>query len=292
MNSSSVDRALQRARGALTPDPSARARVLGRLEMRFPELADGAGAELESSATLGRSRPDAARGGASRPGLWRAIRATGAGGAALGTGLVMAGFIAGYATRTPPQAPREPGHASAVAPVTASSSAAGEPLADRTPPHSASDRTGSAPNGSEEDAVKDGNAGRDGRARSPAPKQTSALETAGPNPRSQLEHELFVLQRAERALRNDNAELALALLAQLDAEHPRALLGEERSATRLMASCQAGKDGAARAAHMFLERHTRSVYGDRLRAACQLETDPEKSAGAATDAAARDIDGR
>jgi hypothetical protein len=120
----------------------------------------------------------------------------------------------------------------------------------------------------------------------------AAAEPAPSDPRRQLEQELLALQRAERALRNDNAALALALLDELDARYARPLLGEERSATRSMAACQAGSTGAVAAARTFLDSHPRSVYGDRIRAACQLETGVRNSSDPATDGAPHDIDGR
>jgi hypothetical protein len=58
-----------------------------------------------------------------------------------------------------------------------------------------------------------------------------------------------------------------------------------------MASCRAGRPSAPDAALAFLAAHPRSVYGDRIRSSCQLETEAKKSR-AETDDAPADIDGR
>src|SRR5262245_59608082 len=100
MNSNSVDQTLQRARGALTPSAKERAHVLELLGARFPELAASRVPALGSSSAFPQGRaPSAARNGASRSAVWPAIRAAGAGGVALGVGLVAAGFVAGYIAR-------------------------------------------------------------------------------------------------------------------------------------------------------------------------------------------------
>jgi type IV secretory pathway VirB10-like protein len=246
--------------------------VLERLGQRFPQLASSS-PNFPAAATP--------------PRLWPALRATGASGAALGAGLVLAGFIAGYVAKPERSIPREPPERRAASSIAADEAGSAKPPQQPLE----SERTEEARAAPEPAPVVDG-------AQQPQrehPARSASRAAAGDSradPRRQLEQELLALQRAERALRNDSAELALALLAELDLQHPRALLGEERSATRIMASCQAGKEDATIAAERFLEGHPRSVYGDRIRAACRLESDRQKSRGAATDAAARDIDGR
>ena len=285
MNSNSIDRTLQRARGDLTPSSNERAHVLERLGVRFPELASSGGLPLESNLE---PRPERLPSSEARSGFWQTIRGTGAAGVTLGAGLVAAGFIAGFTLKTELLPPREPPAMRAVAPValTASDDSPAQPGTERAPP----ERSERASEGSEPVGIKDASTPRDRRAPPPSPR--AAREPAQPDLRQQLEQELLALQRAERALRNDNAELALALLTKLDAQHARPLLGEERTATRSMASCQADVPGAAAAARTFLENHPRSVYGERIRASCQLETGARNPAGRATDAAPRDIDGR
>jgi hypothetical protein len=286
MTSDSIDRTLQRARGALTPSSNERGHVLERLGVRFPELASSAGLTAESNL---QPRPEGLRSSEAPAGFWRTIRGTGAGGVSLGAGLVAAGFIAGYAVKTELSPPREPPALQAAAPSapTASADAPAEPAPEPLPEQSERARAASEPLGSTDPSTP-----RDRRARPLAPTPRAAAEPAQPDPRQQLEQELLALKRAERALRSDNAELALAVLAELDAQHPRPLLGEERTATRSMASCQANIPGAAAAARTFLDSHPRSVYGDRIRASCQLETGVRNPPGTATDVAPRDIDGR
>lgn len=287
MNANSIDRTLQGARGALTPSSDDRGRVLERLGVRFPELASSAGLSIAAS---GQPRPERLPSSEARAGFWRTIRGTGAGGVTLGAGLVAVGFIAGYALKTELSPPREPPALQAAASVApaASDEAPAEPVSEQ-PPSEPSER---APTASEPLVSADASTPRGRRARPLAPAPRAVAETVQPDPPQQLEQELLALQRAERALRSDNAELALALLAELDAQHPRPLLGEERTATRSMASCQANIPSAAAAARTFLESHPRSVYGDRIRASCQLETGSRNPSGRATDAAPRDIDAR
>jgi hypothetical protein len=287
MTADSIDRTLQRARGALTPSSSERAHVLERLGVRFPELASSAGLNIESNL---QPRPERLPSSEPRAGFWRTIRGTGAGGAALGAGLVAAGFIAGLALKAELSPPRDPPAPQAAAPVTlaASDDTLGKPAPEQPPP----DQSERAPTASELPGSTGPSTPRDRRTRPLAPTPRAAAEPAPPAPPQQLEQELLALQRAERALRSDNAELALAVLAELDARHPRPLLGEERTATRSMASCQANIPGAIAAARTFLDSHPRSVYGDRIRASCQLETGVRNPSGSATDPAPRDIDGR
>jgi hypothetical protein len=86
-----------------------------------------------------------------------------------------------------------------------------------------------------------------------------------------FERELALLQRAERAIRNEDPALALSLLGELEREYPRAALAEERKAARVMANCQANEPTAALAAERFLREAPSSVYSDRVRALCRLE---------------------
>jgi hypothetical protein len=82
------------------------------------------------------------------------------------------------------------------------------------------------------------------------------------------EAELALLQRSERALRARQAELALALLDELDVHYPKTRFGEERRAARILARCQAGDASALSAAQAFLQAHPRSVYSKRILETC------------------------
>jgi outer membrane protein assembly factor BamD (BamD/ComL family) len=84
------------------------------------------------------------------------------------------------------------------------------------------------------------------------------------------------VQRAERAIRNRDPALALSLLGELDRQHPAALLGEERTAARVMANCQAQEPTASLAAERFLRESPNSVYSDRVRALCGLAAPDRK----------------
>jgi hypothetical protein len=103
------------------------------------------------------------------------------------------------------------------------------------------------------------------RARTAAPQSdlpSGALEAADPN------QELALLRRAERAVRNDDSALALALIAELEERHPRSSLLEERRAVELLAYCLAGASDARTRAQRFLREHPRSVYAGRIADKC------------------------
>jgi hypothetical protein len=80
------------------------------------------------------------------------------------------------------------------------------------------------------------------------------------------------LQRAERAVRADNAALALALIGELEARYPRSTLLEERSAIQLLAHCRAGATDARMRAARFLRQHPSSLYAGRIRELCPSES--------------------
>ncbi|MEO8183726.1 MAG: hypothetical protein ABI895_33265 [Deltaproteobacteria bacterium] len=93
-----------------------------------------------------------------------------------------------------------------------------------------------------------------------------------------LAGEVALLQRAEHAIRAGDAELALALLTELDREFPAASLPEERAAARVLAQCtrartSAGPSEASRAragAESFLADDPASVYATRIRSSCSF----------------------
>jgi hypothetical protein len=96
--------------------------------------------------------------------------------------------------------------------------------------------------------------------------------------------EVALLQRAERAIRQREPVLALALLAQLDREFPSSSLAQARAAARVLAECeeaQATAGGVARSparakAERFLASHSPSVYADRISELCELEDAPSR----------------
>jgi hypothetical protein len=104
-------------------------------------------------------------------------------------------------------------------------------------------------------------------------RRPSASRAATPRPvrqeSSSLAAELALLQRARTALSHDNPRLALGIVAELDERFPNGLLQEERSATRLLASCALGEPSDIKGLlRTFAERYPESVYRARAEAAC------------------------
>lgn len=100
----------------------------------------------------------------------------------------------------------------------------------------------------------------------------SAAPSALP-PSDSLSDELELLRRAERTLRSGNSQVALGLLDELDARFPKGQLLEERTAARVMARCQLDTEEGARArGNAYLLAHSQSVYADRVRTLCHLDS--------------------
>jgi hypothetical protein len=88
-----------------------------------------------------------------------------------------------------------------------------------------------------------------------------------------LAKEVEALRAVDRALRDSQPGLALALLRELDQVVPHGKLDEERAATSAIARCASGvAPPGSDLATEFVNRHPRSVYRDRVEAACG-ETD-------------------
>jgi hypothetical protein len=108
-----------------------------------------------------------------------------------------------------------------------------------------------------------------------------------------LTREVALLERIDRALRSGEGGVAAALLDELDRSVPTPVLHDERAAARVLARCvAAGAAGssAQRQAHSdakrFLARDPASVYADRIRAACPLDS-PATNEGAHIEEAVR-----
>jgi hypothetical protein len=84
-----------------------------------------------------------------------------------------------------------------------------------------------------------------------------------------LAEALQVLHRAERAIYSSKAAWAISLLDELDERAPKAMLREERIATRVLALCA---DGQVERAEQLAARARReapsSIYGALLLRAC------------------------
>jgi hypothetical protein len=77
------------------------------------------------------------------------------------------------------------------------------------------------------------------------------------------------VQRAQRALESAAPSAALALLDELDARFPAALLIEERLATRVLALCASGAVARAkRAAAQLVAHNPSSIYAARIAQSC------------------------
>jgi hypothetical protein len=183
------------------------------------------------------------------PSGWAALKATGASGVVAAALLAGGGFALGFLARGE----------SSVKQVTV-----GPPLTPQVvvQPAPAEARAPSATSGVPAVVVADDSVARPS-ARAPARRATKPSS-------DDAQQELVLLQRVERALRNEDAALALVLLAELEQRFPRTALGEERRAARLMSHCIQEERGAAEAARTFLSRHPASVYQNRLRSLCKI----------------------
>lgn len=105
----------------------------------------------------------------------------------------------------------------------------------------------------------------------PARVEPEKVEPAKPEPTpADLEAEMKLIRGADAALRAGRSGEALTLLAQHQAEHPRASLAHEREGLRAIAQCQLGAAGSTAAAQRFIEHAPRSPLAPRLRSACRI----------------------
>lgn len=89
------------------------------------------------------------------------------------------------------------------------------------------------------------------------------------SPAASLEAELRALRSVERALREHEPGMALALLRELDRTVPDGKLVEEREATAAIARCTLGDlPFGVSPARDFADRHADSVYLERVEQAC------------------------
>lgn len=257
-----LDKQLSRAWQALSPPAELEAKVRARL----------AAAGLATTSQAGALPRAMTRAGAG----WRALRSSGGVGVVVGAALLGLGFVAGQLVRSPAGV-NEP---TPRLPVAVPAAAAPAPAASPAPAVSPAPLTGSRPT----DAPS-ADAATPPAASAPSTQATASRhapvssERAAVRARPQraaparstpdaANGELLLLERAERALRARNADLALVLADQLEERYPSSLLHEERSAIELMALCQAGSSRAIMLGEVFARRYPGSVYAERITDEC------------------------
>jgi hypothetical protein len=98
-----------------------------------------------------------------------------------------------------------------------------------------------------------------------APVSERPLESPEPALYDELSH----VRRAQMALKQGNASLALGLMLSLDEAQPGGALLAERSVTKVLALCQLGRESeATKLAREVLSEGDASVYRRRLSASC------------------------
>lgn len=255
-----LDKQLSRAWQALSPPAELEVRVRARLAASGLATTSKAGALPRASARAGAG--------------WRALRSSGGVGVIVGAALLGLGFTAGRLL-----APASPPHAqtaalAAPATVTEPTDA---PAATRP---GVTDVKSVAPAPAPLDVVSTPATVEPAPAPTPTGTARPPLETrpvasranaraaraprAGDAPNT----ELMLLERAERAVRARNADLALVLADQLEERYPSSQLHEERRAIELMALCQAGSSRALALGERFARRYPGSVYAERITDEC------------------------
>jgi hypothetical protein len=92
-----------------------------------------------------------------------------------------------------------------------------------------------------------------------------------------LDEEVRQLRRIERAIRDGNPRLAVAIADNLDRDMPRGQLLTERRAARLMAGCQLDVAAGAVAAARFLATNPQTAYASRIRELCGVTSDEQRN---------------
>lgn len=186
------------------------------------------------------------------------------------TGIVAAalGFALGYAMgRGDAPAPPERDAARVAPAVNGLQHVLEPPMSDRSvlalAPSPSSDSTPPASQPTHEPPVAPRSTGS-----SSAPPSAAARRPPAPRQQGDFAEVLERLRRANVALRQGQASLALIQLAELD-RNAGEVLREEREVTRVLALCAAGDTPAARRAAEPLRRGAeRSIYAPRLDASC------------------------
>jgi hypothetical protein len=235
-----VERHLQRAWQAFAPPSNLREVVRARLTSSTAATLGAAGMGLASNA-----RPE---------GTWTSLSSSGSLRALVGAGLLGIGLLSGYWIRDRQQEAPPP------------------PLSSGSPnqPPPAVQLPVLAEPALQSVEAPSRRASRSPRAAEPARRNVARIPrpTTAPNGPAQPNDELALLRRAERALRTDDAALALALIGELEERYPRSSLLEERGAMELMAYCTAGASDAVARTQRFLRQYPQSAYAGRVRDLC------------------------
>jgi hypothetical protein len=109
--------------------------------------------------------------------------------------------------------------------------------------------------------------------RAPAP-----VEVAVPAPseaRPDTAAEIALAARIQAALRDGDTQGTLALVEEHERLFPASVWAPERDGARVLALCMGADPLEARKLGLgFLEKHSRSPLGGRVRATCGLTSDP------------------
>jgi hypothetical protein len=216
---------------ASSPDPSAAHvdRARRRLKLQLG-IGAAAGAAMSKPA-IEPTPPDAV----SRPSVSVVSALSGAKVGAVGALIFLAGTATGWFARGTVQV-AQPIAPSIVAAPRASAGASVEPSIEPPPPVAPSSARAVNP-----------------PSRPPSPRASGALTVS--------ENERALLDQAKRAVREGDAERALALVAKHEHDYPRGTLDEERDVLRVSALVAAGRrDDAVAAAEKFRRQYPASLF--------------------------------
>jgi hypothetical protein len=118
----------------------------------------------------------------------------------------------------------------------------------------------------------------------PAPFTAASAAAAGKRARADSLNEVRAIRSIERALRDGQPGLGLALLRELDRAVPNGRLVEEREALSAIARCASGQAPlGVNLGDDFAERHPDSVYLRRVEGSCGAGAEAGGRSAAATD---------
>lgn len=263
------------------PEARARMRLAIGAALALPALAAGGAGEIAAASSAS---------GASAPGV---TAATSIGGVGTFVAGVAAGVLATVLVVVAPLAgaPRDTLRSDAGARVALASLAAvarrpdpaqveASASAREVPPEAASDAatgTSASPQPSRAASAPGRDAG-DGITEAPAamPGASEAPRTSVPASTPSLAEETAALRKAQRALSDGDARVALEVLEDLSWRHPNGVLREERMVAEVAAMCASGKRDAARAvADRLLAEHPSAVGAARVRSSCAFASEEE-----------------